>query len=166
MASIEENKNSHRKITIYIYIYIYIYLLTYYLPAFTVTRKKNRQYLDIIISRITTREEKEKKYHRTKKKKKNRKKRPTSSDQLKKIKTCNQLVKRKSKRKPTVKCCNATITESAQYKVEPITKIKSGVGPFLLKFRLIGSSGNLESVLDSLMSRWGETLVGKARLAI
>ena len=40
----------------YTYIYIYIYILTYYLPAFTVTRKKEKkpcQYLEIIISRIT-----------------------------------------------------------------------------------------------------------------
>ena len=35
------------------------------------------------------------------------------------------------KKKPTIKYCNATITESAQYKVEPITKIKSRVGPIL-----------------------------------
>ena len=35
---------------------IYIYILTYYLPAFTVTReKKKRQELEIIISRITAR---------------------------------------------------------------------------------------------------------------
>ena len=64
------------------------------------------------------------------------------SHQLKKNQEiCNQLVKRK--RKPTVKCCNVTITESAQYKVGPITKIKSPVGSILQKFRLTGSSGNL-----------------------
>ena len=66
---------------------MYIYLLIYYLPAFTVTRKKNktkknkpRQEQEIKISRITA-QGKKKKYHRTK-----RKKRPTSSHQLKKIK--------------------------------------------------------------------------------
>ena len=40
-----------------LYIYIYIYLLLYYLPAFTVTRKKEektRQEQEIKISRITT----------------------------------------------------------------------------------------------------------------
>ena len=34
------------------------------------------------------------------------------------------------------KCCNATITKSAQYLIEPITKIKSRVGTILLQFRL------------------------------
>ena len=46
-----------------VYIYIYIYLLIYYLPAFTVTRKKEkkpRQEQEIKISWITARGKKEK----------------------------------------------------------------------------------------------------------
>ena len=56
--------------------------------------------------------------------KKKEKKKPTSSHQLKKIKRY-AISWSKEKEKPTVNCCNATITKSAQYKVEPITKIKS-----------------------------------------
>ena len=44
-------------------------MLTYYVPAFTVTRKKEKKTLqeqEIKISRITTRGKKKKKYHRTK----------------------------------------------------------------------------------------------------
>ena len=33
-----------------------------------------------------------------------------------------QSVGQKKNKKNTVNCCNATITKSAQYKVEPITK--------------------------------------------
>ena len=56
--------------------YIYIYLLTYYLPAFTVTRKKEkkRQEQEIKISRITTRGKKEKNIIGQKKKKKRKEK--------------------------------------------------------------------------------------------
>ena len=64
------------------------------------------------------------------------------SHQFKKIKRY-AISWSKEKEKPTVNSCNATITESAQYKVEPITKIKLQVGPILLKFHLTGSSGNL-----------------------
>ena len=121
---------------IYIYIYIFTNLLSTSIHGYQEKRKKKRQDLDIIISWITARG-KRKKYHRTKKKEKANFVTPVEKNQ----EICNQLVKRK--RKPIVKCCNATITESAQYKVEPITKIKSRVGPFLLKFRLTSSSGNL-----------------------
>ena len=51
-----------------------------------------------------------------------------------------------------------------QLQVELITKIKSRVGIFLQKFHLNGSSGSF--VRNSLMSRWGETLVEKFLLAI
>ena len=67
--------------------------------------------------------EKEKNIIGQKEKKKKRKEKANFVTTVEKNQVmCNQLVKRK--RKPTVKCCNATITESAQYKVEPITKIK------------------------------------------
>ena len=65
-----------------LYIYIYIYLLIYYLPAFSVTKKKKKTLEN---SQITNLEslpgEKRKKIIGRKKKK-----RPTSSHQLKKIK--------------------------------------------------------------------------------
>ena len=87
-----------------IYIYIYLYLLTSYLPAFMVTRKKkkNCQDLEITISRITA-------WGKMKKKillGKEIKKKPTSSRQLKKIK--RYAVRWSKEQKPTVKCCNAT----------------------------------------------------------
>ena len=63
-----------------IYIYIYIYLLIYYLPAFTVTKKKNRQNSEITIFSNHCLEKKEKDYREKKKKM------LTSSHQLKIIK--------------------------------------------------------------------------------
>ena len=68
----------------WVIIYIYLYLLTYYLPAFSVTRKKRKnthtRYLEITISRITAWRKKKKSFG------KKIKKRPTSSHQLKKKK--------------------------------------------------------------------------------
>ena len=115
--------HTHTHTHTHIYIYIYIYLQTNNLPAFTVTRKKEKkcQELKIIISRISARGEKERNIIGQKKK------RLTSSHLLKKIKRY-AISWSKEKEKPTVNCCNATITKSAQYKVEPITKIKSRVG--------------------------------------
>ena len=72
-------------------------------------RKKTRQNLEITISRITAWGKKTKNYFGKK-----IKKRPTSSHQLKKIK--RYAVCWLKEQKPTVKCCNATITNSAQYK--------------------------------------------------
>ena len=125
---------------IYIYIYIYIYLLTYDRPAFTVARKKEKKSpasRDNNNSNYPHSGGKRKNIMGQKKKEKANFVTPVEKNQ----EICNQSVKRK--RRPAVKCCIATITESAQYKVEPITNIKSRVGPILLKFRLTGSSGNL-----------------------
>ena len=122
-----------------IYIYIFTYLLSTSIHCYQEKRKKNRQDLEIIISRITARGEKKNIIGPKKKEKKEKANFVTPVEKNQEI--CNQLVKRK--RKPTVKGCKATIAESAQYKVEPITNIKSRVGPFLLKYRLTGSSENL-----------------------
>ena len=115
-------------IYIYVYIYIYIYILIYNLPAFTVTKKKKKKPCQN--SEITNLEslpgEKRKKLSGKKKK------RPTSSHQLKKIK--RYAISWSKEQDPTAKCCNATITKSAQYEIEPITKIKSQVGTILLQF--------------------------------
>ena len=100
-----------------IYIYIFTNLLSTSIHGYQEKRKKKHQYLEIIISRITARVKK-KKITGQKKEKAN-----FVNPVEKYQEICNQLVK--SKRKPTIKFCNATITESAQYKVEPITKIKS-----------------------------------------
>ena len=114
-----------------LYIYIYIYLLTYSLPAFRVTRKKEKKTPVSRDNNISNYPPGEKKNIIGQKKKE---KANFVTRVEKNHEKWNQLVK--IKRKPTVKCCNAKITESAQYKVEPITKIKSVVGPILLKFRL------------------------------
>ena len=81
-----------------IYIYIYIYFLIYYLPAFTVTKKKKRKKTPEFRdnkSRITAWGKKKKIIGRKKKKKK----RPTSSHQLKKSRDM-QLVGQKNKNPP------------------------------------------------------------------
>ena len=67
-----------------IYIYIYIYLLTYYLPAFTVTRKKEKNPPGTRDKNISNHCLGEKRKNIIGQKKK--KKRPTPSHQLKKIK--------------------------------------------------------------------------------
>ena len=114
----------------YIYIYIYIYLLIYYLPTFTVTEKKKRKQSEFRDnkSRITAWGKKKKIIGEKEKE------RPTSSHQLKKIK--RYAISWSKEQKPTAKRCNATITKSAQYQIEPITKIKSWVGTILQQFRL------------------------------
>ena len=127
-----------------------MHTLTYYLPAFTVTRKKEKKKktpgtTDNNIS--NHRRGKKKKYHKKKKKKKGRRRRKgqfrhTSWKKKKKKnqERCNQLVKRKIKtHRKLLQCYNY---KSAQYKVESITKIKSRVRIFLLKFHLNGSSGS------------------------
>ena len=101
---------------VYIYIYIYIYLLTYYLPAFTVTRKKKKTpWKEIKISWITALGKKEKNIIGQKIEKAN-----SVTPVEKNLEICSQLVKRKIK--PTVKCRNATITRvlntsGANYKI-------------------------------------------------
>ena len=99
-------------IFIYIYIYIYIYFLTYYLPAFTVTRKKkkSRQNLEITKSRITAWGKKKKKFFGEKNKEK-----ANFVTLIEKKSRDMQSVGQMNKN-PTVKWCNATITNSAQYK--------------------------------------------------
>ena len=94
---------------------IYIYLLTYYLPAFTVTRKKKKkktpEFRDNNIPNHCL-GEKEKKFFWEKNKEKANFVTPVEK---KKKSRDMQSVGQKNK-KPTVKCCNATITNSAQYK--------------------------------------------------
>ena len=85
-------------------------------------KEKKTQNLEITISRITAWGEKEKNFF--------------SSHQLKKKKIKRYAVSWSKEQKPTVKYCNATITNSAQYKVELITEIKSRVGTIQLQFRL------------------------------
>ena len=74
---------------------LYIYILIYYLPAFTVTRKKekkSRQEQGIKISRITARGKKK----NIKKKKKKKKEKANSVTPIEKNQEiCSQLVKRK-----------------------------------------------------------------------
>ena len=128
-------------VCIYLSTYIYIYILTYYLLSFTFTRKNLAGTRDNNTSN-----------HCPGKKRKNiigqkKKKRPTSSHQLKKIKRYT-ISWSKEKEKPTINSCNATITNCAQYEVDPITKIKSRVGIFLEKFHLNGSSGSIVPTND------------------
>ena len=97
-----------------------MYLQTYYLPAFTVTMKKekNHQEQEIKISRITAREKKEKISEDKKKKKEKahfvtpveKKSRDMQSIGQKKIKTHRKMPQ----------CYNY---KSAQYEVEPITYV-------------------------------------------
>ena len=90
-----------------LYIYLYIYLLTYWLKAVTVTgKKKMPEFRDKNISWITV-QGKKKKVIGKKKRKANL---VTPFEKIQEIR--NQLVKRK---KTTIKCCEATITKSAQY---------------------------------------------------
>ena len=88
---------------LYIYIYIYQLLST---SIHVYHEKKKSQNLEITISRITA-GKKINKDIREKKEKANFVA-PVEKNQD----VCSQLVKRK---KNTVKCCNATITKSAQY---------------------------------------------------
>ena len=92
-------------IYVYISVYEYMYLLTYYLPAFTVTRKKEKKTPGTRDKNNSNHRpgEKRKKYQRTKKEKAN-----SVTPVEKNQEICSQLVKRKII--PTVKRCNATIT--------------------------------------------------------
>ena len=94
--------------TLAVYIYIYSKLLSTSIHVYQ-EKGKNRQNLEITTSRISL-GEKEKKIGEGKK----IKKRPTSSHQLKKIK--RYAVRWSKEQKPTVKCCNTSTTNSAQYK--------------------------------------------------
>ena len=96
-----------------IYIYIYIYLLIYYLPAFTVTRKKKPPGTR---DKNMSNHHPGKKYHRTKRKKKANPVRPVEKHQ----EICSQLVKRKIK--PTVNAAMLQLLECST-RVEPITKL-------------------------------------------
>ena len=89
------------------YIYIFTNLLSTSIHGYQEKEKKKRQNLEIAISRITACGKKKKHFFGKKKK------RPTSSHQLKKIK--RYAISWPKEQKPTVKCCNATITTSAQY---------------------------------------------------
>ena len=102
-------RNSYKNKDKIIYKYIYIYLLIYYLPAFTVTKKKKKTLPEFRDnkSRITAWGKKKKDYREKKKKS------PTSTHQLKKIK--RYAISWSKEQKPTAKCCNATITKSAQF---------------------------------------------------
>ena len=80
-------------------------------------------------SRITAWGKKEEEYREKKKKEK-----ANFVTPVKKIK--RYAIRWSKKQNPTAKCCNATITKSAQYQIEPITKIKSRVGTILLQFCL------------------------------
>ena len=86
--SLSVNDNGY----IYIYIYIYIYLLTYYLPAFTVTKKEKKKTPEFRDNNISDHSlgEKEKKFWK-------KKKRPTSSHQVKKKSRDMQSVGQKNK---------------------------------------------------------------------
>ena len=87
------------------YTYIYIYILNYYLPAFTVTRKKKKKTPEFRDNNILTHciGEKEKKNSFGKK----INKRPTSSHQLKKNQViCNPLVKRTKTHRKMLQCYN------------------------------------------------------------
>ena len=123
---------------IYIYIYIYIYLLTYYQPAFTVTRKKEKKTPGTRDKNISNHRlgKKEKISYKKKKKEKANSVTPVEKNQ----EICSQLVKRKIK--STVKRCNATITRVLNTNGAN-HKIKSRVGILLLTFHLNGSSGSL-----------------------
>ena len=93
------------------YIYIYIYLLTNLLST-SIHSDKEKEKKTCQNSEITNLEslpgEKRKGLLGEKKKK-----RPTSSNQLKKIK--RYAISWSKGQKPIAKCCNATITKSAQY---------------------------------------------------
>ena len=95
---------------LYIYIYIYICILTNLqytsIHGDKEKEKKTPEFRDNK-SRITAWGKKKKIIGRKKKK------RPTSSHQLKKIK--RYAISWSKEQKPTAKCCNATITKSAQY---------------------------------------------------
>ena len=101
------------------YIYIYIYLLTYHLPAFTVTRKKEKKtpgtrdknYLE------SPPGGKRKKYHRTRKRKGQL--RHTSWKKSRNMQSVGQKKNKTHRKMP--QCYHY---KSAQYEVEPITKIK------------------------------------------
>ena len=103
---------------IYIYIYIYIYLLIYYLPAFTVTKKKKKPPGTRDKNISNHRPEGKEKYHRTKKKKKEKTNPVTPVEKNQEI--CSQLVKRKIK--PTVNTAMLQLQECST-RVEPITKL-------------------------------------------
>ena len=77
--------------------YVCMYLITYYLPAFTVTRKKTHQNLEITISRITARG-KEKKF--SGKKEKTNFVTPVEKNQ----EICSQLVKRTKTYRKMLQC--------------------------------------------------------------
>ena len=94
-----------------------MYLLIYYLPAFTVTRKKNCQEQEMKISGITVRGKK-KKISQDKKKEKANPVTPVEKNQG----ICCQLVKRKIK--PTVNAAMLQLQECST-RVEPITKLTS-----------------------------------------
>ena len=149
------------------YIYIYITnLLSTSIHGYQKKEKKNRQDLEIIISRITARGKKKKK-HRPKKKKE--KKRPTLSQQLKKIKRyaiswSKKKKKRKKKTHRKVLQCykyrECSIQSRANYK----NLIASRAFPTKVSpHRLLRECS---TDFDSLMNQWCETLIGKSRLAI
>ena len=93
------------------YIYIYIYILTNLLST-SIHGDKEKEKNPCQNSEITNLEslpgEKRKRLSGEKKKKK----RPTLSHQLKKIE--RYAISWSKEQKPTAKCCNATITKSAQ----------------------------------------------------
>ena len=85
-------------------IYIYIYILTYYLPAFTVTRKKEKKTPRTRDNNISNYRPGEKRKNIIGQKKK---KRPTSSHQLKKSRDMQSVGQKK--KKTTVKCCKSQL---------------------------------------------------------
>ena len=111
-------------ICVCIYIYIYIYILIYYLPAFTVTRKKNPPGTrDKNISN-----------HRPGGKRKNiigpKKKRPTPSHQLKKIKRYAVSWSKEKENPPyTLQCSNYISTQHEWSQL--LNQLKSQVGILL-----------------------------------
>ena len=120
IVQLEGNSNLVKlSLYIYIYIYIYIYLLIYYLPAFTVTRKKEKNLPGTRDKNISNHRPGEKRKNIIEQKKKKRKDllRHTSWKKSRDMQSVGQ-----KKNKTHCKRCNVTITRvlntsGANYKI-------------------------------------------------
>ena len=110
--------NAKSSLSLSLSIYIYIYLLIHYLPAFTVTKKKEKNPPGTRDKNISNhRPGKKKKYHRTERKKE---KANSVTPVEKNQEICSQLVQRKIK--PTVNAAMLQLQECPT-RVKPITKL-------------------------------------------